>query len=91
MFPDSPNDSRIAFNNLASSFSQSGKFWTDGDFNYDGTVDTVDFNLLASNFGQTVAAPAHASALGAVVPEPGTATLLLTGAVTGLMSRRRRR
>src|SRR5204863_8504402 len=31
----------VDFNLLAASFSQSGKFWENGDFNYDGSVDTV--------------------------------------------------
>jgi hypothetical protein len=44
----------LDFNVLASNFGQSGKNFTDGDFNYDQVVDTLDFNLLASNFGTGV-------------------------------------
>jgi hypothetical protein len=57
--------------------------WSNGDFNYDGTVDTIDFNLLASNFGQMLTAPA----LEQIVPEPSAMTLL---AIAALLPRRRR-
>jgi hypothetical protein len=29
-----------------------------GNFNYDSSIDSVDFNILASKFGQTLPAPA---------------------------------
>lgn len=53
-------------------------FWAEGDFNYDGKVNTIDFNQLAENFG----APAVTSSVGAVVPEPfigGLGMFLLLG------------
>ena len=52
-------------NDLAASFSQSGKSWFNGDFNYDGSIDTVDFNLLASNFGQVLPSQPASMPLGA--------------------------
>jgi hypothetical protein len=45
----------VDFNILAANFGQSGKKFSEGDFNYDGVVDTIDFNLLASRFGTTLA------------------------------------
>jgi hypothetical protein len=50
----------VDFNILAGSFGQSGRSFSQGNFNYDsgGAVDTVDFNLLAANFGKTLAAGA---------------------------------
>lgn len=68
--------------------SASGK-WSTGDFNYDGLVNTLDFNYLAGNFGKpAIAGSVPAAALGAVVPEPATFSLI--GAFA-LMSRRRTR
>ena len=61
--------------------------WGQGDFNYDGSVDTVDFNLLTSNFSLTLAAEA-ASPVGALIPEPPAASLL---AIVALLPRRRDR
>ena len=55
------------FTVLAANFNQSGRFWTQGDFNYDGLVDTIDFNVMASNFGQAVAADSLSTM---TVPEP---------------------
>src|SRR3954452_6266289 len=80
------------FNLVASNFGTGGKRWVNGDFNYDGNVNTPDFNLLASNFGQTLPASAStvsASALGALVPEPTTASVIFT--LGGLASLRRNR
>ena len=34
----------LDFNKLAANFNQTGNFWTDGDFNYDGNVNLLDFN-----------------------------------------------
>jgi hypothetical protein len=61
--------------------------WFNGDFNYDGTVDTIDFNLLASNFGQVLAREAI-EPFGAMVPEPSMGVL---GAALGLSLTARRR
>jgi len=36
----------------------SGATWGEGDFNYDGSVNSADFNLLKPNYGQTLPAPA---------------------------------
>ncbi|MEM9295964.1 MAG: PEP-CTERM sorting domain-containing protein, partial [Planctomycetota bacterium] len=50
-----------------------------GDFNTDGVVDLLDFDVLAANFESSPAG---------VVPEPATAGLL---ALAGLAAARRRR
>jgi hypothetical protein len=55
----------IDFNLLAANFGQSGRSFSQGNFDYSpgGTVDTVDFNLLASNFGKTLARGAAAASV----------------------------
>ena len=35
----------------------SGATWSDGDFNYDGSVNVADFNLLQPDYGQSLPAP----------------------------------
>jgi hypothetical protein len=70
------------FTLLAANFNQAGATWASGDFNGDGVVNALDFNALASHFGQSTPAPA----LGSLVPEPLTALPL-----TGLLLARRRR
>jgi autotransporter-associated beta strand protein len=79
----------LDFNALATNFGQNAgnQVWTQGDFNYDGSVNTSDFTMMSLNFGKTEAAPAPV--LGALVPEPGTISLLAVGAM-GLLARRRR-
>ena len=64
-------DDTTDFNSLAAHFGSNGALWTDGDFNYDGSVDTTDFNLLASNFGQALPAQTAAT-VSAPVPEPSS-------------------
>ena len=43
------------FARLAANFGQSGTEFTRGDFNYDGTVNPEDFNVLAGRFGAVLA------------------------------------
>jgi len=85
----------IDFNRLAGSFGQSNQRWDNGDFNYDGNVNLIDFNRLAANFGQSAAGPEVTpqdwGRLGAAMPEPTAALVVLGGLVTGLRPRRRRR
>ena len=45
------------FNLLASNFGSSGKLFTEGDFDYSGTVDSVDFSRLVNQFGKRLAPP----------------------------------
>ena len=74
-------------------FGGSGKGWFEGNFDYNGTVNTADFNLLAMNFNKVLAPaplPGGEVALGALVPEPGSAMLLAMG-LGAAMTRRRRR
>jgi hypothetical protein len=47
----------------------SGGVWAQGDFDYDGKVNTRDFNMLSGNFGSSIAAPVLSSS---VVPEPAS-------------------
>jgi ELWxxDGT repeat protein len=47
----------------------SGATWGQGDFNYDGSVNSTDFALLKPNYGQTLPAPAMLP----IVAEPVTA------------------
>ena len=76
----------LDFNAVATNFGNtSGKVWSQGDFNYDGLVNSLDFNSLAGNFNQSIAIPA-APALGTLVPEPASVALL-----AGLMCLTRRR
>jgi hypothetical protein len=60
----------------------SGAVWAQGDFNYDGVVNALDFNALASNYGATTS-----PALGALVPEPAG---VFVAAVPCLLLNRRR-
>jgi autotransporter-associated beta strand protein len=79
----------IDFNAVATNFGKSGQTWSQGNFDYDaaGNVNTADFTLLAQNFGATPIV--LASALGSLVPEPGSMALLATG-ILGFSVRRRR-
>jgi Dockerin type I domain len=86
---------------LAAHYDQSGAGigWGEGDFNGDGTVNALDFNALATNYGKggTVENPIGADvpdaavALGSVVPEPVSASILFGAMGIGLMGRHRRR
>lgn len=68
----------------------SGAIWANGDFDYNGKVNTIDFNNIAGNFGAApITAPLPAASLGAVVPEPSTLGVIGIAAM-GLISRRRR-
>ena len=77
------------YGHIDSSIGIGLKGWFNGDFNYDGTVDTVDFNLFASNFGQVMPAEAD-TPMGAIVPEPGCAFMLLGSMLLGTRRLRRR-
>ena len=72
----------LDFNALAAHFNQSGRYWYQGDFNYDGVVNASDFDALVANYGQTMSA----RGMGSLVPEP-----LVMGAVVPAMLMMRRR
>jgi hypothetical protein len=72
--------------------------WDDGDFNYDGTVNTEDFTLFSHNLGESASLAAAAGTLQvangvslANVPEPGCAMISLIAAVGLLQPRFRSR
>src|SRR5262249_16910743 len=67
----------LDFNALASNFGGSSRFWVQGDFNYDGTVSSLDFNAIAANFDLALPSP---PALGTLVPEPVLASLMISAA-----------
>jgi hypothetical protein len=73
---------------LATNFGKTGKFWSDGDFNFDGTVNTSHFTALAGNFGATPLS--DLPVLGTLVPEPAMFALLFTLGMIGLVPRRMR-
>jgi hypothetical protein len=54
-------------------------------------VDTVDFNLLAANFAQTVSGASAAAGenVGALVPEPASGALVLLTSMLPALRRRR--
>jgi hypothetical protein len=60
------------FMRMTQHFTQnSGATWDEGDFNYDGSVNSADFALLQPNYGQTLPAPAAIPAP-IVTPPPTT-------------------
>jgi hypothetical protein len=66
---DASRDGRVTltdFNILAGNFGQSGRDFTQGNFNYDagGQVTLQDFNVLAGRFGQALFAPSGTGASG---------------------------
>jgi len=67
--------------------------WSQGDFDYNGTVNLGDFNRLAANFGQSAAGPDVTpedwAALAAAVPEPGAVCAAAAVALVTLLPRRR--
>jgi hypothetical protein len=73
------------FNALANHYSSAAP-WSSGDFNYDGTVNSLDFSALATNFNSAL--PASSPALGNLIPEPSMLGLL---GLAGLLARRGRR
>jgi len=57
------------FMRMTQHFTQnSGATWADGDFNYDGSVNAADFNLLKPNYGQTLPAQSFAPTLSPPAP-----------------------
>jgi rhamnogalacturonan endolyase len=78
----------LDLNEVVTNFGQSGKTFTQGNFDYSGTVGIADFNLLAGNFGKTLAAPPSSSPVveSLASPEPtsvGTNNSLFSGVPVG--------
>src|SRR5439155_24087083 len=78
LIPD-PNPDRhvnaLDFNILATNFSKTGTSFGDGDFNYDGTVDGLDFSPLAGKFGTYLAAQSGAPSFRPLAMAPARAEL----------------
>jgi hypothetical protein len=68
---------------LAAHWGQTGD-WSAGDFNKDGAVNAADASILAANWG-------YGTSEARAVPEPGSITLLVCGAIAGLTWWKRRR
>jgi hypothetical protein len=78
-FPDANHDRVIDtqdFLAVAQNFNTLGTELDLGDFNLDGRTNALDFNILATNFGESVTLPASA-----VVPEPSTIGVAVASAV----------
>jgi hypothetical protein len=92
----------IGVNTIADAGSAAGLPLPDGDFNFDGTVDAADYvtwrmsdgtpddyDAWRANFGVTVGSGSMANSLGQAVPEPAVFTMVVAGAVVGLLRRQR--
>jgi hypothetical protein len=81
---------------LSANLGQNGA-WDQGDFNYDGTVNSEDFTPFSHNLSQTAVLAAQEGALETAdginstnVPEPMSAGMMVMAGL-GVMRRRRRR
>ena len=61
--------------------TMTGMSWDKGDFNYDGTVDNNDFNLLQPNYGQSLPATALPTVAAATNTNPDSTTTSPTSTV----------
>ena len=64
------------FTAVATNFNTANHTWPEGDFNYDGMVNALDFAAIASNFGFAQVSP---PALGTLIPEPALLGVMLFG------------
>ncbi len=71
---------------VLANYGMTGAVWSQGDFNYGGTVDINDLTIVLANYGQTLGAPGINA-----VPEPCTVALLLASAACLLAFAWRRR
>jgi len=102
---DSNLDGVVNFNDLlalAQNYNQTGKFWSQGDYDYNGVVNFNDLLALAQNYNQAMPSEAipgapvgfeadMAAAFAAAVPEPTSIGLLGLAGAAMLGGRRRRR
>ena len=76
---------------IGANFNGGSVTYIDGDANLDGMVDVADLGVVGANWsaGQSgsLATALHGAGLGALIPEPMTATLVAVG-VLGLIRRR---
>lgn len=81
--------SSLDFDAFVAGYGATGRKWSEGDFSdFDGKVTTVDFNRLAGNFGQVASGSIPGAALGSVVPEPASISLMVLAASASLRRRR---
>jgi hypothetical protein len=52
-----------SFMRLTQNFTRTNAGWDAGDFNFDGSVNTADFNLLAPNYGSGIGSQSSGSAV----------------------------
>jgi hypothetical protein len=92
IFPDANDDGVIDsadFTPIAEHYNTFGNDFHSGDYNLDAYTNALDFNIIASMYGESVDF-AEASPLGSLIPEPSGmgAMLLLAGALNRRRSAR---
>lgn len=55
------------YTTLAANFNKTAQAYSQGDFSYDGRVNVLDFNALATNYGKTLAVPSTGINLSAII------------------------
>jgi len=81
-FPDSIPDGVIDsldFDALAKNYNVLGTEWDLGDYTLDGRTNALDFNVLATHYGESLSLPSPS--LRSIVPEPVSCGLLLAALV----------
>ena len=73
---------------MLTNYGKTGATWSEGDFNYHGTVDINDLTIVLANYNQTLGASGVGSSAAGVisaVPEPFALALLAAG-LAGLLA-----
>ena len=65
---------------LAAHFNENAPTFADGDFNYDGKVNALDFNLLATKFGSALTPPPPATTSALAIPAAASIASLFSNA-----------
>ena len=71
----------VVFNGEFDDGATTGRFWYEGDFDYDGDVDFSDLVIFNGAYDENKAS----------MPEPGAMSVLAAAAGVGALRRRRRR
>jgi hypothetical protein len=72
-----------SFMRLTQHFGQTNAGWDAGDFNFDGTVNTADFNLMAANYGTVLGNQASGSAVPTALATFAPATITAVSSPDG--------